>query len=154
VRVCYKLLFVRPWKAVYVVVWFSYCLFVFLFVLTCMTVTIMLYNKFPSRNLIRRTGNDATILILTLPFIYLFIYLFIFLFIYLFLNTFFLSSFWIDFLSLSYHFVQTLSKYIFYIFQWMLRIWKVCYSSKLVLTPMEVIDRTKAVTQHFFENSF
>jgi len=35
-----------------------------------MTVTILLYNEFPSQNLIRREGNDAMVLIITLPFIF------------------------------------------------------------------------------------
>ena len=38
------------------------------FVQSCMTVTILMYNKFYSRNLIRREGDDAMVLIITLPF--------------------------------------------------------------------------------------
>jgi len=35
-----------------------------------MTVTILLYNEFPSRNLVRREENDAMVLIITFTFIF------------------------------------------------------------------------------------
>jgi len=41
-----------------------------------------------------------------------------------------------------------------FLLQKMLRKCEVCYSLKLVYTPMKVIDRIKAVTQHFLESSF
>ena len=41
--------------------------------------------------------------------------------------------------------------FFFFFSKTMLRKCEVCYSLKL---PMKVIDRTKAVTQHFLENSF
>jgi len=41
-----------------------------------------------------------------------------------------------------------------FLLQQMLRKCKVCYSLNWFKLPMKVINRTKAVTQHFLENSF
>jgi len=41
-----------------------------LVVYSCIAVTILLNNEFPSQNIIMREGNDAMILIITLPFIF------------------------------------------------------------------------------------
>ena len=35
-----------------------------------MTVAILLYHEFSSRNLIKREGDDAIVLIITLPFLF------------------------------------------------------------------------------------
>ena len=48
----------------------SFVLFIYIFLKSCMTVSIWLYNEFSSRNLLRREGNDVMVQMLILSFIF------------------------------------------------------------------------------------
>ena len=48
----------------------SFILCIYIFVKSCITVSIWLYNEFSSRNLLRREGNDVMVQMLTLPFMF------------------------------------------------------------------------------------